>query len=379
MKKVYILALHLAFGGIEKAIISMANIFCQNYDVEIISVYNMPNSPAFPLDGRVKVRYLLSDVPNREEWRDAVKRKNPADIVRESLRSVKILRDKKREMIKAIKEIDRGVVISTRHEDNLLLSRYGSDNVYKIAQLHHDHRFEKQYVEAFKNSYGRIDTLCMLTPGLRDEVIEIMEGHNTHTDVVYMPNFLEHYPQTVNFDNRNKTVLAVGRLNAVKRFDLLISNFAAVHETFPDWSLRIVGDGEEQAKLEELVKKLDADGFVTLTGRKDAAGVEEEMLAASVFAMTSSSEGFPFVLLEAQSCALPVVAYDVRIGPGFVVTDGLDGFLAAEGEDKAFQELLKKLMSSKELRAQMGKKAVEHAAAFSSAEVSRLWFSLIGE
>ena len=47
MKKVYIFALHLAFGGIEKAIISMANIFCEKYDVEIISVYNMPDSPAF--------------------------------------------------------------------------------------------------------------------------------------------------------------------------------------------------------------------------------------------------------------------------------------------------------------------------------------------
>ncbi len=379
MKKVYILALHLAFGGIEKAIISMANIFCQRYNVEIISVYNMPNSPAFPLDERVKVRYLLSDIPNREEWKDALKRKNPFDIVRESMRSVKILRDKKRELIRAIKKIDSGVIISTRHEDNILLSRYGSGKVYKIAQLHHDHRFEKQYVDGFKNSYGCIDTLCMLTPGLRDEVIKIMEGRNTHTNVVYMPNFLEHYPQHVSFDNRNKTVLAVGRLNAVKRFDLLISNFAAIHRDFPDWALRIVGDGEEQEKLEQLIDKLGAGDFISLTGRKDSAGVEEEMLSAAVFAMSSSSEGFPFVLLEAQSCALPVVAYDVRIGPGFVVTDGVDGFLAPEGDDAAFQELLKKLMSSEELREQMGKKAIDHAATFSSAEVSSLWFSLIGE
>ena len=77
MKKVYIFALHLAFGGIEKAIISMANIFCEKYDVEIISVYNMPDSPAFGLDDRVKVRYLLKDVPNREEWKAAIARKNP--------------------------------------------------------------------------------------------------------------------------------------------------------------------------------------------------------------------------------------------------------------------------------------------------------------
>ena len=378
MKKVYIIALHLAFGGIEKAIISMANIFCEKYDVEIISVYNMPDSPAFGLDDRVKVRYLLKDVPNREEWKAAIARKNPFDIARESIRSVRILRGKKRELIKAIKEVDEGTIITTRHEDNVLLSLYGSDKVQKIAQLHHDHRFEKLYMDGFKNKYSRIDTLCMLTPGLRDEVIRMMEGENEHTNVIYMPNFLEHYPQEIKTP-REKTILAVGRLNPVKRFDLLVSLFAEVHRNYPEWKLRIVGDGEDKAKLEALIAELDAGDYVTLTGRKDSAGVEQEMLRASIFAMTSSSEGFPFVLLEAQSCGLPVVAFDVRIGPGFVVSENVNGFLAPEGDNDCFIAKLKELMDSSELRAAMGDKAVEHAAEVSAQEVSKLWFSLIGD
>lgn len=379
MKKVYILALHLAFGGIEKAIISMANIFCQKYDVEIISVYNMPDSPAFPLDSRVKVRYLLSDIPNRDEWKDALRRKNPADIIRESIRSVKVLLGKKTKLIKAIKEINDGVIISTRHEDNVLLSKYASEKVLKIAQIHHDHRFDKLYVDGFKRKYGRIDTLCMLTPGLRDEVMDMMKENNGHTNVIYMPNFLEHYPEEVSMTSREKTVLAVGRLNAVKRFDLLVSLFVQAHKDFPDWKLRIVGDGEERQKIEALIERLGAGDYVYLTGRKDSAGVEEEMLNASVFAMTSSSEGFPFVLLEAQSCGLPVVAFDVRIGPGFVVRDGVDGFLSPESESEFFIGRLEELMASAELRQRMGKTAIEHAATFSAGEVSKLWFSLIGD
>lgn len=378
MKRVYIFALHLAFGGIEKAIISMANIFCEKYDVEIISVYNMPDSPAFELDDRVKVRYLLKDIPNREEWKSAIARKNPFAIVRESLKSVKILRGKKRELIKAIKEIQEGTIITTRHEDNVLLSLYGSDKVQKIAQLHHDHRFENLYLDGFKNKYSRIDTLCMLTPGLRDEVIQMMEGENEHTNVVYMPNFLEHYPQEMK-SHRAKTVLAVGRLNPVKRFDLLISLFAEVHRNHPEWKLRIVGDGEDRAKLKTLISELDAAAYVTLTGRKDSAGVEQEMLDASIFAMTSSSEGFPFVLLEAQSCGLPVVAFDVRIGPGFVVSEDVNGFLAPEGDNDCFIAKLKELMESSELRTAMGENAINHAAEFSAQEVSKLWFSLIGD
>ena len=61
MKKIYILALHLAYGGVEKAICNMANAFAQDYDVEIISMYDMENAPAYLLAKNVSVRYLLKD------------------------------------------------------------------------------------------------------------------------------------------------------------------------------------------------------------------------------------------------------------------------------------------------------------------------------
>ena len=92
MKKVRIIALHLAFGGIEKAICEMANVFAERYEVEILSVYHMPDSPAFPLDNRVKVRWLLDDIPNRDEWHAALSAHNLPGIARESIRAARILR-----------------------------------------------------------------------------------------------------------------------------------------------------------------------------------------------------------------------------------------------------------------------------------------------
>ena len=379
MKKIRIIALHLAFGGIEKAICSMANLFAERYEVEILSVYDMPDSPAFPLDARVKVTTLLSDTPNREEWKAAFARHAPLDIARESLRAVRILRDKKRAVIRAIRECRDGVIITTRPEDNVLLSKYGQPGVLKIAQLHQDHRFDKGLVKDFKKNYGGVDVFALLTPGLRDEVRDMLRGHNDHTEVVYIPNFLEHFPENTDKYPREKTVLAVGRLNEVKRFDLLIRLFAAVHRQYPDWKLRIVGDGEERETLEAAIRELHAENYVNLTGKKDAAGVEEEMLRASVFAMTSRSEGFPFVLLEAQSCGLPVVAFDVRVGPGFVVQDGVNGYLAADMVYEDFCEKLASLIKDEDLRRKMSKTAVAHAAAFSREKVGEMWYSLIGE
>lgn len=379
MKKVRIIALHLAFGGIEKAICSMANLFADRYEVEILSVYHMPDSPAFPLDNRVKVRWLLDDIPNRDEWHAALSAHNLPGIARESIRAARILRNKKRAVIEAVQCADDGVVITTRPEDNVLLSRYGKPGALKIAQLHQDHRFDKTLVRNFKNDYGGVDVFALLTPGLRDEVRDMMRGNNSHTNCVYLPNFLEHFPDNLHKYPREKTVLAVGRLHEVKRFELLIRLFAAVHTQFPDWKLRIVGDGEEREKLEAAIRDLCAENYVNLTGKKDAAGVEEEMLRASVFAMTSRSEGFPFVLLEAESCGLPMVAFDVRVGPGFVIQDGVNGCLAADMVYEDFCEKLAALIKDEELRRKMSDAAIAHAAGFSREKVGEMWYSLIGE
>ena len=379
MKKVRIIALHLAFGGIEKAICSMANLFAERYEVEILSVYHMPDSPAFPLNERVKVRWLLDDIPNRDDWKAALHARDLPGIARESIRAAKILRDKKRAVIEAIQSAEDGVVITTRPEDNVLLSRYGKPGALKIAQLHQDHRFDKKLVKSFQKDYGGVDVFALLTPGLRDEVRDMMRGNNAHTRCVYLPNFLEHFPEDPDKYAREKTVLAVGRLHEVKRFDLLIRLFAALHKQFPDWKLRIVGDGDEREKLENTIRELNAHDYVNLTGRKDAAGVEEEMLRASVFAMTSRSEGFPFVLLEAQSCGLPVVAFDVRVGPGFVVQDGVNGYLAADMLYEDFCEKLASLMKDEDLRRRMSRAAVDHAAEFSREKVGEMWYSLIGD
>ena len=374
----YILALHLDYGGVEKAIISLANLLAERYEVEILSVYDMPGGPAYPLDARVKVRYLFDDVPNREAWKAAVRALRPGAVVRESLRSLRTLRGKREAVIRAIREIDEGVLITTRHEDNQRLSRYGADGVLKIAQLHHDHRFAKKYVDGFKKRYGRIDVFTLLTPSLTEEVRQIM-ADNRHTRVVCVPNFLERFPAEVSLDGRDKTVLTVGRLDAVKGFDRVIRCFARALEQEPGWTLRIIGEGGERAALEKLIAEMQLEKSVILTGRMDGQQVEREMLGAAFYAMGSHSEGFPFVLIEAQSCGLPTVAFDVRVGPGAILADGEDGFLVPDGDEEAYTARLLELMRSDELRARMGKRATERVQAFSRENVGKTWFSLIEE
>ena len=123
---VNIIALHLGVGGVEKAIISMANLFAERYDVRLYSVYKLPGAPVLPIDDRVSLRFLMHDVPNRDEWKTAVKAMDPKAIFKESMRSIRILAGKRGVVKKMIRNITEGVIITTRHEDNLPLAKYGS-------------------------------------------------------------------------------------------------------------------------------------------------------------------------------------------------------------------------------------------------------------
>ena len=66
MKKVAILSLHLGYGGIEKSIVALANMLAEKYDVEIVCTYKLYDKPSFPLDSKVKVKYLIkTDLPRK--------------------------------------------------------------------------------------------------------------------------------------------------------------------------------------------------------------------------------------------------------------------------------------------------------------------------
>ena len=345
MKSLHIFALHLAYGGVEKAVSEFSNIMAEKYDVTIHSVYKMPDSPAYPIDSRVHIRYLLDDIPNRKEFKAAVAEKNLPGVIKEGFRAVRILYGKRSVLIRAIREIDD-----------------------------EDHAYRKTIVRHFKNNYGNIDLLVLLSPKMVREVREIMKN-NTHTHVAYVPNFLVSVPPETDPAHREKTVIAVGRLAWVKGFDRLIDLFARIHPAFPDWKLKIVGGGDEYDALRSRIDACNAASYITLTGKLAPSRVIAEMQRAAVYALSSYTESFPFVLLEAMSCSLPIAAFNTRGGLEMIVNDAENGFLAES--DDAFLSALSRLMGDEELRTAMGKKSRELSSRYTSKAVAETWYQLI--
>jgi len=99
----------------------------------------------------------------------------------------------------------------------------------------------------------------------------------------------------------------VGHLRPVKRADRLLRACARIHATTPP-HLLLIGDGEERAALERLVRELGLDGRVHLVGQQRETA--SWYPAMDVFALCSDSEQMPVALLEAMACSLPCVCTD---------------------------------------------------------------------
>lgn len=375
-KKVYITSLHLKHGGVEMAVSLLANALCKlDYEVEILCTYRLCE-PVYPLDPSVKVTYLTQVEPNREAFQKAVRDKDLPAVLREGLTAQKVLRLKKKTMKKALSAVSDGTVICTRNEHAVLLSKFGQPGVRKIAQLHNDHAFAPDLIRDFQKGYQNIEYFVLLTEQTKEELEGILSGHNDTTKCVVIPNFLEK-PYEKPITKKKKQAIAVGRLHPDKGFDRMLRIWSTVLQKHPDWSLKIIGDGELRPALEQQAEALHIAQNVVFTGAMDHDLVLDEMAASSIYLMTSPAESFGFVLLEAMACATPAIAFDVRVGPRSIITDEKDGFLVMDDNEADFAARLEELLSNPERCAQMGQNAQQRSKDFLEEPVMKLWQEIL--
>jgi glycosyltransferase involved in cell wall biosynthesis len=191
-----------------------------------------------------------------------------------------------------------------------------------------------------------------------------------------MENFLEDCRFDVDFKKKENSIVAVGRLHTVKGFDRLLKIWAKTVEEHPYWKLYLVGDGEEKQSLLDLTEKLGISESVVFTGALSHEEVLDTMKKSSVYVMTSYSEGFPFVLIEAMSCGLPIVAFDVRVGPRAIIKDGENGILVKDDNFEAFNTALCQLIDDEKLRLDYGNSALERANDFTEEKIVQKWISI---
>jgi glycosyltransferase involved in cell wall biosynthesis len=200
--------------------------------------------------------------------------------------------------------------------------------------------------------------------------------------MVAMPNPVVEYEDCksdpAGSDLPTKTILGVGRMEAQKDQKTLIEAFATIAGRFPDWNVRIVGDGSLRRELEAAVSSHGLGERVSLPGSTDR--IDLEYSRAQLLAVPSRFESFGLVTAEALAAGLPVIGFADCPGTNELVRHDENGWLVGgSGQDRvrAFADGLATLMGDGPLRARLGAAGPGTVGEFGAGEVVSRWENLL--
>lgn len=355
MKKVQILALHLGYGGIEKAITDFANNISSFCNVEIISTYKLFDKPIYKLNDNIKVKYLINNLqPNRNEFKKALKSFHLIRAFKEGIISSKVLFLKKKLMKNEIINSDADILISTRPYHNNLLSKYGDKSKLRIAWEHNHYHNHMRYFKEVLNSSKQLDYLVLVSEALKNDYEKAM---NTNCKCVFIPNMIDiDKPRKSNVDNNN--LITVSRLSKEKGLFDLINVIKRVKNEVPDVKMNLIGDGVLFDQIKELVQVNNLEDCVEMPGFKDSDFIHSSLYNSSLYVMTSYTESFGIALLEAFSHGVPAIAFDSAEGARELI-NGENGKLVSDRDvEKMSDQIIFLLNNKKELK-QMSSEAIK--------------------
>lgn len=177
------------------------------------------------------------------------------------------------------------------------------------------------------------------------------------------------------FTNQKTNIISIGRFVQQKDFYTLIRAFKIVKNEIPRAQLLLLGDGEEKEKLKLLTRSLDMEKDIVFLGwRKN---VYPYIKRSSIFVLSSHYEGFSYVILEAMSIGLPVVATDTPFGPSELLVEGKYGKLVPMHSTKLIAKEIVELMRNKRAYRKYSELSKRRALYYKENDMLRAYAALI--
>ena len=200
--------------------------------------------------------------------------------------------------------------------------------------------------------------------------------------MVEMPNPVEAALDCADVSDANEifTILSVGRLEAQKDHATLIRAFARIMHRFPQWQLKIVGEGSQRPELTLLINELDMSERVMMPGVM--VNIGEAYQSAQAFVISSRYEAFGLVTAEAMSYGLPVIGFADCPGTNEIIVNGLNGILVEPDDDRVISlaQALSTLLSNQDLRQKFGSAGRQSILTyFSSTQICNKWEELLSK
>lgn len=230
------------------------------------------------------------------------------------------------------------------------------------------HMAERQ----MKQSAVQSDALVLLAEGTVKQCKQWIKSGKLH----YIPNGIDIKDQIAETIPKKKQVIYVGRLEyGAKRVDRFIRIWAFLEKKYSDWSALIVGDGPYRFLYERLAHTLGCS-HLEFTGFQNPEPFYKD---SAILCMTSSTEGFGMVLVEAMLHGCVPILFDSFPSASEIVDDCVNGCLVKPFNKKDFAHKLSMLMSKEEERERMSVAARNKAQQFDINSISQKWMELFSK
>lgn len=330
-------------GGTEKAIIGLAKILIstEQFNVSILSIKSVEENKIYAIPIGVNIIHLGCNSRFLKKY-SIIKKK--IDELRQS------------------SEIN--YLISSGHNFSCFLLPFYSKKIKCIAYEHINRNMISRKMRLFQRLlYPKLYKIVVLTPKEKKQYAFLKDK------VYIIPNFIDDF--CVKRTAIRNLILAVGRLEYIKGFDILIRALASIKNSLNGWEVRICGNGSLRNELQSLINELKLDEIVSLVPAHD---LYEDYSSARLFVLSSREEAFGLALIEAMQSGIPCIAFRSS-GPDFILQNDED-ILINQNEEILAKKILK-FISDKTLSEKICKRQNEYLQSFSFEKIKELWLGQI--
>jgi glycosyltransferase involved in cell wall biosynthesis len=353
-------------GGVEKVMAEKANYFVDvlGYEVFILTTDQQKNLPCYKLSPKVNLVNLSINYSRKISYY------HPLNL----LKIPKHIFEWKR----IIKQLNPDFIIVCNYSFDFFWTPFCFRKILKIKEFHSSRYFDEiirantslikkivfQFNDWIESKYDRIILLN------QDEL-----KYYRSDNLIVIPNSVK-IENKLNAELVNKKVIAAGRINTVKGFDNAILCWYEITKEAPEWELHIYGQGEKVyvEKLKKIISDLGLNNNIFIMDAVDDLPLT--MAEYSFYLLTSQTESFSMVILEALSVGLPVVSFDCPTGPRNLISNDYDGLLVNNQDLADLVKNVSVMIKDTNKRILMGQNAKKKSAKFSTKNVMLKWQQL---
>lgn len=345
-------------GGIERVVCNLANSLANDFNVEIVSFFNSNNTIVYQLDSRVIVNYIQED-----------------RVFKYSTYKFWLLFSviKYRKLLSGY-NFDK-IVIMYPLISILFVIIFPKLRKRIVASEHSEYFSQGSLLRYFrKTTYTKVNKIVTLTNSGKYN----FQNDGLIVDVI--PNSVTEFPSLHQWESKQKlhkttNCLFAGRFEPVKQVDHVLQ-VAKKLISNSQINFDILGDGPEFDVMTNCAKNLN---LTNITFHGSISNIYDFYNKCHILLITSITEAFPMVVIEAMSFGCVVICYDSQIGTCEIVTNDLDGFIVPSGDIQRVYEKLVLLSMNNQVFDAMSRAAIITSQKYRNNSIIKLWKKLIVE